>query len=97
MTITKKIELEEKTPLPKKTIFAISLALFVLVVLQVWANNTLVTYGEEFEKIRKLEKSLKLENQILENKIAKISSLENIATASSTLGLEVAKSIQYLH
>ncbi|MDO8619101.1 MAG: hypothetical protein Q7R49_04145 [Candidatus Daviesbacteria bacterium] len=97
MTITKKMELEESKPFPRKIIFLGGFVLSVLVILQIWANNTLVTYGTEFEKIRQMQQSLQLENQILENNIAKMSSIDNIATASSILGLEPSKDVQYLH
>jgi len=99
MTITKKIELEEKENnwRSNKALILGGFVLTVLAILQIWANNTLVTYGDKFDKIRQLEASVLLENQVLENDIAKLISLGSVATASNLLGLAEAKSIQYLH
>ena len=81
----------------KKPIILSVFVLVVLALLQIWANNILVSYGEKFDGIGRLEQSLQLENQILENKVAKFSSLDSIATASSALGLMPTKDVQYLH
>lgn len=98
MKSLRKIELEEKSWWEsKKIIFLGSFLLGTLVVLQIWANNTIVNYGDKFEEIRQRETNLRLENQILENEIATTLSLDNIASASSTLGLEPSKDVQYLH
>lgn len=101
MTIIKTFELEDQKTdqkwKTKKLGVLIGLFLVFLVILEIWANNTLITYGEKFEKISVLQTTLQLENQVLENRIAKESALNNIATVSSTLGLASPKSIQYLH
>jgi len=81
----------------KKPIILSVFVLVVLALLQIWANNILVSYGEKFDGIGRLGQSLQLENQILENKVAKFSSLDSIATASSALGLMPTKDVQYLH
>lgn len=99
MSDLKKIELEERKSSwrSKKALILSGLILTVLAVLQIWAQNTLVSYGEKFDKLNQYKASLEIENQILENEIAEAISLDKVATASSLLGLSVAKDIQYLH
>jgi len=97
MTIIKKFEPEEKKPAyPKKYLSLVILTFFVLTVIEIWASNIVVTYGEKFESLSKLSKSLKMENQVLENEIAKNSSLISIASKSAELGFSKPESIQYI-
>ena len=96
MTIIKKFEPVEKSTYPKKYGALVILALFVLTVIEIWASNIVVTYGEKFESLSKLSKSLKMENQVLENEIAKNSSLISIASKSAELGFSKPESIQYI-
>ncbi len=101
MTIIRTFDTEEKKPVvnwrTKKVGAVASVLLGLLVVMQIWANNTLVVYGEKFEEISYLNQNLIMENQVLENKIATLSSLNNIATKSGELGLSTPKAVQYLH
>lgn len=97
MTIIRQFDLEEEKKFPKKMAFLVSFALLGLVIAEIWANNTLASFGKRFEDIQVMDQSLRLENQILENKIAEVSSLNNIASKSAELGLGSPKSIQYLH
>ena len=97
MTIIKKFEPEEvKSKFPKRYITLIILSLFVLTVIEIWASNTYVTYGEKFESLSNLSKELDLENQILENEIAKNASLNIVASKSASLGFSKPESIQYI-
>ncbi len=97
MTIIKKFEPEEKKSIyPKKYGALIILILFVLVVIEIWASNTVVTYGERFESLSKLSRGLQMENQVLENEIARNSSLISIASKSAQLGFLKTESIQYI-
>lgn len=97
MTIIKKFEPEEqKTGFSKKYIALSMVGLFVLMLVEVWAGNNVVAYGEKFEKLSTLQKTLNLENQILENEIAKKKSLNNIASKSGELGFSEPQSIQYI-
>lgn len=97
MTIIKKFEPEEKkSTYPKKYGALIILILFVLVVIEIWASNTVVTYGERLESLSKLSKNMQIENQVLENEIAKNSSLTSIASKSAQLGFLKTESIQYI-
>ncbi len=97
MTIIRKFDIEEQRKFPKKMTFLSIVLLAVLSVMQIWANNTLAVHGAKLEEISQLDQILELENQVLENKIATLSSLNNIASQSATLGLSTPKSVQYLH
>ena len=97
MTIIKKFEPEEhKKKFPKRYIVLTIMSLFMLTLTEIWATNTVIAYGERFEKLSVLEKNLKTENQILENNIAKNSSLNSIASKSAQLGFYANQSIQYI-
>lgn len=97
MTIIKKFEPEnQKTKLPKRYIAFISTGLFLLILFEIWASNTMASFGGRLEKLSALEKNLKMENRILENEIAKRSSLSIIASKSAELGFSRGTSIQYI-
>ena len=97
MTIIKKFDTEEiNQKFPKKYIFLITASLLTLIIVQIWTNNTSVTFGEKFEQLSKLAQTLKMENQILRNEIARESSLEVVASKSAKLGFSKAESIQYI-
>lgn len=97
MTIIKKFDTEipEKS-FSKKYISLVVGCLFVLMLVKIWASNSVVTYGEKLERLSSLTKTLNLENQILENEIAKKMSLNNIASKSAELGFSEPESIQYI-
>lgn len=98
MTIIKKFDpVEPKKGFSKKYIGAVMVCLFVLILIEIWANNNVVTYGEKLEKLLTIQRSLNLENQILTNEIAKQQSLSNIASRSAELGFSGPESIQYIH
>lgn len=97
MTIIKKFEPDQPKKGFSKKYIALSLTcLFVLMLIEIWISNNVVTYGEKFEKLSSLQKTLGLENQILENEIAKKESLNNIASRSAELGFSEPQSIQYI-
>jgi hypothetical protein len=99
MTITHTFETEEKVQkrrFPKITII-FAVLLITLGILEIWVSHTLASYGEKFEGIEKLKITLNLENKILENEIAKLSTLSEIATQSGELGLKKSTNIQYIH
>lgn len=97
MTIIKKFEPEIPTKgFPKKYALLVATGLFVLMLIEIWASNNVVTYGDKLERLSMLSKSLSLENQILENEIAKRESLNNIASKSAELGFSLPESIQYI-
>ena len=97
MTIIKKFEPEDVNhKLPKRYIGLVVLSLFVLTMIEIWASNTYVTYGEKFDSLSNLAKSLGMENKILENQIAIDISLNSIASKSASLGFSKVESIQYI-
>lgn len=97
MTIIQKFETEEpKKGLPKKYIGMVLVCLFILMLIEIWVSNSVVTYGEKLEKLSVLSRNLSLENQVLENQIAKNVSLTNIASKSSELGFSAPSDIQYI-
>ena len=97
MTIIKTFETEDtKNKFSKKYIIFSLTGLLILTLIEIWVSNEAVAFGEKFEKLSILEKGLKMENQILENEIAKNTSLSSIATKSAQFGFSQAVSIQYI-
>lgn len=97
MTIIKKFETTEpEKGISKKYISLIVFSLFMLMLIEIWVSNNVVTYGEKLEKSLQLTKTLSLENQILENEIAANKSLNKIASKSAELGFSEPESIQYI-
>lgn len=99
MTIIKKFEPEEPRSGfagPKKYLAFLGIFLLGLILVEIWVNNNVIVYGEKFEKLSSIQKTLSLENQILENEIAKQTSLGNVASKSSELGFSSPESIQYI-
>lgn len=97
MTIIKKFEPDEpKKGFGKKYIYLIIACLFLLMLTEIWASNTVVAYGDKFAKLSTLSKTLSLENQILENEIAKQAALISVASKSADLGFSQPQSIQYI-
>ena len=97
MTIIKTFDTgKEQKRFPKKYIVLTIISLFILTLVEIWVNNTVIAYGDKFERSSSLEKSLKMENQILENTIAESSSLNVIASESAKLGFYMPQSIEYI-
>lgn len=100
MTIIHKFEPEkekkETTWKTRKFILIIGFFLLGLTIAEIWVANTLANFGEKFEKISNLQKSLEQENLMIENEIATNSSLQNIASKSGALGLNFSKSVKYI-
>lgn len=97
MTIIHKFDPSEgEKKFPKRYVVMITSSLFILTLIEIWANNTVVAYGDKYEKLNALENNLKMENQILENEIAKNSSLGVIASKSAQLGFSSHQSIKYI-
>lgn len=97
MTIIKKFEPDKETKkFPKRYVILALFSLSALILIEIWISNTMVAFGEKVAGIISLKNSLQLENQILQNEIAKYSSLTNVATASSRLGFSPPEGIQYI-
>ena len=82
--------------IPKKYIVLTIISLVILALIGIWVSNTAVAFGDKYKKLADLEKNLKMENQILENEIAKNSSLSSIASKGAELGFSSTLSIQYI-
>ncbi len=80
------------TGIQKKYLIFGILIILPLVLLEIWSVNRLATLGVEINKLENTSSALKLENQVLENEIAKRSSLQQIETASKQLGFQKVKS-----
>lgn len=100
MTIIKKLELEKKKQsqiIPSKgIIFLASFFISSLIVAEIWVSHTIVSLGEDFKDIENLQKSISSENLLLQNEIAKHSSLINVASKSASLGFSPTKKVQYI-
>jgi len=97
MTIIKKFDpVEPGKSFGRKYIIVAAVGLFILMLAQIWASNNIVSYGEKMERLLTLEKSLNMENQLLENEIAKRGSFFAIASKSAELGFSEPESIQYI-
>lgn len=81
----------------KRRLIIVGCALFfLLVILEIWALNRLSTSGEQINRFDRASGSLKIENQILGNKIAKLTSLKEIETKALLLGFRPIKRVEYL-
>ncbi len=99
MTIIKKFDTEEvvrPAKFSKKYIFLSIVGLLMLVVAEIWVSNSTVTFGEKYESMQGFKKNLVMENQILENQIAKQASLSKVASESASLGFSAPESIKYI-
>lgn len=84
------------TILSNKLVYLSFFGIFILIVIQVWASNTIVTYGDRLERISLLQQSLRMQNQILENEIAGRAALTSIASESAMLGFSKPDKVQYI-
>ena len=97
MTIIKKFEpTETKKRISRKYLILVLIGIVTLILVQIGVSNNVIAYGEKYDKLSVLEKSLLTENQILENEIAKYSSLKEIASRSAQLGFSASQNIQYI-
>ncbi len=97
MTIIQKFEpVEPKNGLPKKYISLTLGTLLILMLVEIWVSNNIITYGDKLKRLSDLTKTINMENQILENEIAKNKSFQNISSKSAELGFSAPESIQYI-
>lgn len=91
---------EERYLLPKalkrRVLTALVIILLFVVVLEVWATNALVTYGDKVTKMESSIRQLKVENQVLENRVAQKASLNKLKNHAVQLGFEKIKGIDYI-
>ncbi len=72
------------------------LGVLLLIILQIWANNTLASYGAKLTEIIELENQIKLDNEVMIARIAQLSSLYRIASQAAEVGFTVPKKIEYI-
>lgn len=97
MTIIKKFDPEVvNKKFPRKYLVLIAAGIFFLLLIEIWAVNNASTYGKKFDEMSALGGVLRMENQILENEIARESALTSLATRAAELGFLKPQSIQYI-
>lgn len=99
MTIIKKFDPEkfEQTQFSKKRyVVLISILVLTLVIIEIWITHNLAKFSDKFDDIARLEESLRLENQILKNKLAQKSSILNISSQSAASGFSKPTNIEYI-
>ena len=72
----------------RKLIITLCVVLSLGVLLQIWVMNRMATFGEQLTRIERTKAQLMLENQILENQIAKMSALSTIKVYAANLGFK---------
>ncbi len=82
--------------LRKKIIVVLILLLVALSLVEIWVVNRLSTYGEQISKLEETKMSILLENQVLQNQIDEISSLNNVEDLVKDYGFEKVKNIEYI-
>lgn len=82
--------------LKRKIGLFLSLILIPVIILEIWSLNRLSTYGEQISSLENTKSALKLENQILQNEIARKSSLRLMESASKLYGFKNVSKIEYL-
>ena len=98
MTIIRKLDIEQN-PISKsykRFITPIAILLTTLIIAEIWVNNTLLSFGDKLQNMSVLENALTMENQILQNQVAKLTSLNNLASQSAKLGFSKPENIQYI-
>lgn len=96
MTIVRTFETPEKKS-NKKYLLILVPYFLILIITTVWVNNAMVGYGEKFHTLSQLEKSLYMENKVLEIEISKKMAIQQIASQSAKLGFLKPKNIEYVY
>jgi hypothetical protein len=70
-----------------KKVLIVGFLIFALVVfLEMWSVNRLSSYGAKLSQLTQTETSLRLENTILEDELAKRSALSNVSPMANQFG-----------
>lgn len=87
----------DKIPVGGRMLYFKLLVVVVITLLfaNVWMVNRLATDGGKLDRVKQAQVKLALENQILENEIAKDSALLYSLGTASKLGFETIKNIEY--
>lgn len=80
----------------KKIISLFVFTLLIGTVLEIWVSNRLATFGEQYTKIEQSISDLTLENQLLEDQIAKRESLSRTEKYAGLSGFEEVNNIEYI-
>lgn len=96
MTIIRSFDKEKDRKIDIKYLTFLIIFVSFLVILKIWVNNIISSYGEKLERTSNLQESFVLENEILENEIARFSSLQVVLKESQMLGFSGPKSIKYI-
>ncbi|MFH0937016.1 MAG: hypothetical protein V1808_01860 [Candidatus Daviesbacteria bacterium] len=94
----KKIKQEEERPKKRllKVIRVTVVLVLVIFFLEIWMMTRLSTYGNKIQELKQTKDAITLENQILENTIAKNSSLNLVEKKASQLGFGSIKNLEYI-
>lgn len=77
----------------RKILFILFLILILGIILEIWIVNRLSTYGEQISKIENGAAGLRIENQVLKNKLDLKSSLKEIEDRAKEMGFEKIKKV----
>lgn len=80
----------------KLLIRALGVTFFLTLMLQIWMVNRLSSFGDKLNQIKADQKQVELQNIILENSIAKLSSLETVEKQALVLGFMETKDVAFL-
>lgn len=81
----------------KRILISLVIALLTLIILEIWSVNRLATFGADLSKIEQARQDLTIENQILEDQIAKASSLQEVSKDAQVIGFGNFSNFSYLN
>lgn len=81
----------------RKILLFVTLLIFLFSILEIWVVNRLATFGEQINKLSITKSNLELENQMMQNQIARLSSLHEIEKEAINLGFEKIRNIEYIN
>ena len=80
----------------KKIIVTTLLIVVISLVLEIWSLNRLATFGDQIVKFESATADLSLENQMLENEIAKRSAFKTISEAANSIGFKRTTHVEFV-
>lgn len=80
----------------RKVVYIAACIFLFVAIIEIWAVNRLSTFGEKLSLIEQQKQELTLENQTLENEIAKRSSLSEVQKYATAFGFEDKSKVSYL-
>lgn len=70
--------------------------LLIMLVAEIWSLNRLATFGTQITKFESASAALRMENEMLQNKTAELTSLNTIESHALILGFRPIHSIEYI-